>query len=281
MRKVFVVLSVVFLLGICVVPAFATSNAPNEQVYSPLYIEGISNSATSESYAFPYNVLKKNVLQTEFSFGQGLLGDYIHLAQGDIYGTFYMPEFADYSDGFTVTLFAKAPQVINEIDINSWEIGLPNANRFVRCTVEFSLWEPAEVGTEYQMKSTRKETVVDIEWTRVRVGNYMATLIPDNYDYALISDLVIKIQFLTNSDPIGQMAIGFQDRVAPATFTDYIRERHLIAKEYEEFPGLFDWLLDSAQSFLDLRIGPDVSINDILGVTVVVAVLFWFITLLI
>ena len=280
MRKLFVILITVFLLGLCVIPAFASTASPDEQVFSPLYIEGITNSATSESYPFPYNTITPDTQQTEFSIGNGLYGDYAYLSDGSVYGTFYMPEFQGYVHGFSVVMYAAAPQVINEIDLNSWEIGLPAENPNVDVTVQFNLLEPVVHGNEYRVNVKPIKITVDLERTRARIGNYMASQIPDTYDYVMISDLVITIRFRTNTLPINQLSVSYNERVVPASYNEYIRERHLTFEQYKEFPGMFDWLKDSVQSVLDLEIVPGLSLNGIFEVIVTVLVVFWLLKLL-
>lgn len=104
-------------------------------------------------------------------------------------------------------------------------------------------------------------------------------------DAAWLQDVQIIIDYY-RTDPDASPALRFNVNQVPdynpfaSWFDDADLTSKTVVQENVTMPGLFDWLLDSVDAFLNLEIVPGITINALFYVALVIIVLIAFIKLL-
>lgn len=105
--------------------------------------------------------------------------------------------------------------------------------------------------------------------------------VPENCHYVAISDLIIEINYVREGDTplaFGYEYLGHTGSSKPLALWFDNFDLSLSSADSE---SVFDWLIGAVEGFLDFEIAPNLSINKILYIILVIGIILWFITLLI
>lgn len=287
-RKIFICFFVVLLMTTMVVPAFASSPAGDTtaKVHSPAvvidYIRYLNGANAGAICDWPNN----------FSAGGSLTG----AIGNDVFN------FASYySDGRFFTTIRPFDCSYVRLFCSSY-FWAEDQHFIIDCGQSDVVFSSVSISGKFvYFSSVNGQYFMRTESFSNRASVYADTIYVDDLIGAAISDfswsgpapylqdVVIEFSFY-NSDPNYDPEIRtvIASSSSPSSyFEGWFNYQQLPSSGsggsggVVEDVGMFDWLLDSVNAFLNFEIAPEFSLNRIFLIVLVIGVLLWFITLLI
>ena len=307
-RKIFICFFVVLLMTTLVVPAFASSTGGDHQgVAVPSVIIDYMQFLGGDSYPiadWPNNSACGNGSEPSYGSYTDICG-FQNFYNGDEFETVIYPDASFSSVRLHIEDLFLTPDTVFHLDCN--DIGT-----FYVTSVEFegllvACLRGKEIGRDDYFYTTASSLFshtysvdnhtdfVDFD-TLLRIisgkVDLTANFVSPN-EIIYLSDVNITINYyFDRSDPLLDYGMHFYVNEASSTnyFQSWFNALNLADSVSSGSSGSsgstvsvnwFDWLLDSVNAFLNFEIVPDLSLNRIFYVVLVIGVLLWFITLLI
>lgn len=282
-------LVVISLISLLVVPASAVSNNSGVVGYSPLYIETVEFGDTGIYQSWVFNECQEGSIRATSEFYNYRASG--NLQDGSFQGDISYLSFGDSTDPM-ITFRSARSQIIELDDLESFTLGFSGAfnqgnvfNGYFECYI----WIPVINNTTMEWNLVR-HTAANVFRNEdysipigALIGDTISTLLDGNNLYVIISDLEIGVTALNMSF----IESGFEvyyDVSDPPSPNAWMDDVGITANEDIENPLLFDiteWLAKSVGAFLHFEFAPGFSIDMIFGVVIVIAFVFFIITLLI
>lgn len=290
-RKIFICFFVVLLMTTLVVPAFASSNEgssflPSDIPAVPIdYIELLNGEFKGDIIDWPNNFGRNasDVVCTYPSISFRCYRDYTTTNAG-IFSTLVYP-----GDASSVRLFCSN---IFLSDSLTFELSDDDFEHicFGSISITGSYHLPYKSGDAYALSSTSFSKTFNINgrfadlFSLIKAAAQCGDILPN--DVLWLQNVVITFDFLfddSDADHFFNVVVsnGRWDNPYVNWFNAYRFTSAAPPVADSDMPGLFDWLLESVNAFLNFEIAPDFSLNKIFFIILVIGVLLWFITLLI
>lgn len=264
-NRIFAFFVVAFILCLSVVPAFAADPSPSVPVYASLPFDYVSTGSNIIPWfpfvsrvgatvdAIPGAMHVTSVFDMEFYLGFSSL-------------TFYTNEFL--FTGQTTGVFSSPYDNV----------------RFSSARIRFNVMRMERSSATQQYKAVVTDSV-DLSLDLNDATSFdLAKVIRDEAwnptNLIFISGLEVQLNFYSDNNDIP--TLDFQTR-ALTTQPSYINWLNTTQNMYYTILQSenidFNWLTDSVNSVLELKIAPDMSINTIFYVVLVIGIVFWLITM--
>lgn len=289
-RKIFICFFVVLLMTTLVAPAFASSvdrgdGSGSDSPAIPIdYIEFLDGSYSGAIADWPNN-FGKDAIDVSCVYDFVAFRCY-RSNTGSSAGQFSTSVYS--GDASSVRLFCSdiflAPSLVFELNDDS-----EGNVVFETVTITGSYVLPYESGDAYALSHTSfsksfsvNSSEVDLFALLKEAGN-TGDILPN--DDLWLQDVSITISFSF----LDSLVARYFNVVASNSRFDNDFEDWFIAYRFastgdvvvdSELPGMFDWLLDSINAFLDFEIAPDLSLNKLFFIVLVIIVLVAFIKIL-
>lgn len=304
MRRFFVLLCTVFLLGICAVPAFAygVDSDPDTPIlygYSPLRFADISDGVGS--YSWPYNSSVYGSYQEPFEFSYNFHGNIsFDGLPGSVTGEFRLPSAGgSVGDGntYTVTLSHYQMQLVRMLELDSFVLQALNGVRVLSVDVSFFLVEPVLGAslTDFERESwqmgvySANASFYPDSQGNLNIGTWVRSMLREHpqivgYSTAMIENLSVSINFQRSDVDSPGFALTYTALEAdPITFiSDWARARQMF-RDVEYINPDFDllgWLFSSVDGFLDISIAPGLTFRGIFYAVIAIGILVAFLLIM-
>lgn len=263
-NRILALFSVVFVLCLCVAPAFAADNNSSVvPLYATLPFDYVSTGSCV--YAWPSNVGYEGQTESPSPFR------YVDVLNGYFYTEFWLG--SNTLNFYCSELVWDAGKTTGVFDSPYDDV------RFTYARVSYNVMSMERYSSAQSYKAVIQETIdktIDLQGAH-RFD--LAAVLQAAYNptgVVFISDLRVELSFYFesgDSDPF----IGFTSRGIDSrpTFASWINSRLLYYTVTKAEFGSFDWLIDNANSILELKIAPDLSLNSVNYILLAVGVLFW------
>lgn len=302
MRKFLVVITVVFILGLSVIPAFAAEKT--DLSYSTvLSFDSISGSLSSREFPWPFNSTKLGVYREEFSLGDDMFyGDYTSTdydSGNQIWPHFYFPLVAGSVGSLEVlTLSSNGIQVVPRGHLDGGFDIVANVDDLAISSVVISgCVEIIETVTDGNSGNTKYSTSFRSfqrsfhpSGNVARIGDWLnqcLNSIPeiDGQYYVLLQELKVQLHCIRQSVSTPEFSV--YSAISPNRYGveqwlyqyDLKKTVTVVQNGVADF-DLTTWLSSSVGGFLSFEIAPGFSLDKILYLFLVVAVLLWFLKLI-
>lgn len=296
MRRVFPILAAAFILALCVVPASALSNGDGYTYRAPVQFETFSGSLSDVAYTWPFNAMQQHTSEAAFSYDGGAVTGYQSFNEsGDIATGFFSFPMVAGNIGATevLTLEHYSDQIINKHYLEDFVL-LPSECdlSILRVVISADLGyletspQGANASDFYKVSysSFSGEFVPDPENNICYIGDWLYDMIDGcaaQYDFQYVNLTNLKVQVYVSRNDVSTP--GFMVCFKPTankvdSYYQWLFERKVSVKVYTD-PNIdpFNWLLRSADAFLNFQLVPGFSLNKLFEVVLTIAVVLWFI----
>lgn len=274
MRKVFPVLAAVFVLALCVVPVMATSGVgPHERMLQstvPIKAVGFSDDTIvdwpNNSFSLGGRIATVTAFDGKFVANCYGSEDYIETDfryTGANSFRFYLADFFLASDdSFRISAALESNIVFTGIRIAGNLMTVRSSSDFFVLDSQY-----------FQASSENIETYgVDLfSYLRKALDSYEGYN-ADSLNF--LSSVVIDVNFYVESSDTPSDFINVQiSQGVPVSYQTWFDSQRLASKI--QAPGMFLWLRQSLDEFLDFEIYPGVSFNRVFYIVFIIGIVLW------
>lgn len=288
-RKIFICFFVVLLMTTLVVPAFASSNGgttglPSDIPAVPIdYFELLNGSFKGDIVDWPNNY-GRNASDVVCIYPSVNFRCYrtATASNAGLFSTVVYP-----GDASSARLFCSNIYLANSLTFELNDDGFEHV-RFGTVSITGSYHLPYKSGDSYALSSTSFSMSFNVNarsvdlFALIKEAGYTGDVLPNGVLW--IQDLSIVFDFVfddPSADHFFNVVVSNSSWSNPSEhwFSAYRFTSTSPPVADTNQPGMFDWLLDSVNSFLNFEIAPNFSLNKIFFIVLVIGVLLWFITL--
>ena len=276
-RKIFICFFVVLLLTTMVVPAFASSSGgPGVYAQPAIRIDSVKmlNGSTSGSVVdWPNNYYA--------AYGESVLvsssvASFDCAINNQILDTTLFPGSVT-SISLRCSDVFMSEDVVFAVDDDGYDV-----TRFTSVTISGYVNLLSSTDGSYVISPTYFTQTFNLGASRsVDLAEAISQAVAGSVSSASqynpwISDLQVVIKYYRDTDDAARLHFSVSQASSDTSFKSWFNSSDLTFVFNEtvvDMPGMFDWLLDSVQSFFELEIAPGLSINMLFYVVLVIAVL--------